>query len=56
MKFHPGGVDDLMKSAGKDSTILFDEVYIIICETAYYGSALHGKECVQLCVGSEIVM
>ncbi len=26
MKFHPGGVEDLMKSAGKDATILFDEV------------------------------
>ena len=25
-KFHPGGKDDLLKGAGKDSTILFDEV------------------------------
>lgn len=27
MKFHPGGVEDLLKAAGKDATILFDEVY-----------------------------
>ena len=27
MKFHPGGVDDLVKAAGIDCTILFDEVY-----------------------------
>lgn len=26
MKFHPGGVDDLMKAAGIDCTIPFDEV------------------------------
>ena len=26
MKFHPGGVDELMRGAGKDCTILFDEV------------------------------
>ena len=26
MKFHPGGKEDLMKGAGKDCTILFDEV------------------------------
>lgn len=27
MKFHPGGVDELMRGAGKDCTILFDEVH-----------------------------
>ncbi|XP_064405322.1 cytochrome b5 reductase 4-like [Halichondria panicea] len=27
MKFHPGGVEDLLKAAGKDATILFDEVH-----------------------------
>jgi len=26
MKFHPGGTGDLMQAAGKDSTIIFDEV------------------------------
>jgi cytochrome-b5 reductase len=26
MKFHPGGVDELMRGAGKDCTILFNEV------------------------------
>lgn len=25
-KFHPGGKDDLLRAAGKDCTILFDEV------------------------------
>ncbi len=30
MKFHPGGVEDLLKAAGKDATILFDEVYTVI--------------------------
>ena len=29
MKFHPGGMDDLVKAAGKDSTILFDEVSLL---------------------------
>ena len=27
MKFHPGGKEDLMKGAGKDCTILFDEAH-----------------------------
>lgn len=26
LRFHPGGKEDLMKGAGKDCTILFDEV------------------------------
>lgn len=26
IRFHPGGKEDLMKGAGKDCTILFDEV------------------------------
>ena len=26
MKFHPGGVEELMRGAGKDCTILFNEV------------------------------
>jgi len=30
MKFHPGGKEDLMRGAGKDCTLLFDEVKIII--------------------------
>lgn len=27
-RFHPGGKEDLMKAAGKDCTILFDEVSV----------------------------
>ena len=26
MEYHPGGVDELMKGAGKDATDLFDQV------------------------------
>ena len=26
LEFHPGGIDELMRGAGKDSTQLFDEV------------------------------
>ena len=26
IEYHPGGVDELMKGAGKDATALFDEV------------------------------
>ena len=26
MKFHPGGKEDLLRGAGKDCTLLFDEV------------------------------
>ena len=26
LDFHPGGVDELMRGAGKDGTALFDEV------------------------------
>jgi len=26
LKFHPGGKEDLMRGAGKDCTLLFDEV------------------------------
>ena len=33
MKFHPGGVDELMRGAGKDCTILFNEVRP---QTKYY--------------------
>ena len=37
MKFHPGGVDELMRGAGKDCTILFDEVrYQPYIHTAAY--------------------
>ena len=27
MEYHPGGVDELMRGAGKDATALFDEVH-----------------------------
>lgn len=30
MKFHPGGKEDLMKGAGIDCTILFNEVIILL--------------------------
>ena len=41
MKFHPGGVDDMMKAAGKDSTILFDEVSLL-CLIEYLSLAVGG--------------
>jgi hypothetical protein len=30
MKFHPGGVEELMKGAGKNSTQLFNDVSFFI--------------------------
>ena len=40
MKFHPGGVDELMRGAGKDCTILFDEVRRPL-RTLSLGPSLH---------------
>ena len=31
LDFHPGGVDELMRGAGKDATTLFDEVCLFVC-------------------------
>jgi cytochrome b involved in lipid metabolism len=28
LDFHPGGIDELMRGAGKDATALFDEVCV----------------------------
>ena len=40
MKFHPGGVEELMRGAGKDCTILFNEVRPPNLQN-YYKSAAH---------------
>jgi cytochrome b involved in lipid metabolism len=28
LEYHPGGIPEIMKGAGKDGTSLFDEVYL----------------------------
>ena len=30
LEYHPGGIPEIMKGAGKDGTALFDEVHVII--------------------------
>ena len=37
-KFHPGGIDELMKGAGRDGTELFDEVrsFTLLFHHAYF--------------------